>query len=147
MPTEKIYPVPANFAHRAYVNAEQYRALYQRSVADPAAFWAEQAAEFVTWYRRWDRVEEWDYSTAKIRWFEGARLNVAYNCLDRHLDARANQIAILWEGDDPKESRHLTYRDLYDSVCRCANALKARGVKRGDRVAIYMPMIPETAIA
>ncbi len=147
MPTEKIYPVPANFAHRAYVNAEQYRALYQRSVADPAAFWAEQAAEFVTWYRRWDRVEDWDYGAAKIRWFEGAALNVAYNCLDRHLDARANQVAILWEGDDPEESRHITYRELYESVCHCANALKARGIRRGDRVAIYMPMIPETAIA
>ncbi len=147
MPESKVYPVPAAVARRTYIDEQRYRAMYERSIADPAGFWAEQARAFVTWFKPWERVERWDYGDATIRWFEGARLNVAYNCLDRHLQERAEQTAILWEGDDPEEQRRLSYRELHQAVCRCANALRAHGVGRGDRVAIYLPMIPEAAIA
>ncbi len=147
MPQDKSYEVPTEIAARAHIDAERYHALYQRSVQDPPGFWAEQAERFVTWSRRWDRVESWDYRSATIKYYEGGRLNVAYNCLDRHLAARAGQTALLWEGDDPAESRHISYRELYESVCRLANALKSHGVRKGDRVAIYMPMVPEAVVA
>ncbi len=147
MSNEKIYPVQADMAARAHLNESQYRTWYAESLENPDAFWARQAKEFVSWSRTWDRVSNWDFHTADIRWFEGAKLNVCYNCVDRHLSARADQVAILWEGDDPKEDRKVTYRDLHEAVCRFANALLARGVEKGDRVSIYMPMIPEAAIA
>ena len=145
----KVYPVPAEFARRAHIDEEKYRALYARSLADPDGFWAEQAQEFVTWFKPWKKVSDWSFDTRNlyIKWFEGARLNVAYNCLDRHLEQRGDQVAILWEGDDPKEDRKIPYRELHAEVCRFANVLKGRGVKKGDRVCIYMPMIPETAVA
>jgi acetyl-CoA synthetase len=144
---EKLYEVPVAIAKAAHIDEAHYQAMYTRSLADPEGFWAEQAERFVTWFKRWDRVLEWDYHTALIRWFEGGQLNVAYNCLDRHLASRGEQVAILWEGDDPAVSNKLTYRELYQAVCRCANVLKEYGVKKGDRVAIYMPMIPETVVA
>ncbi|MGH8584408.1 MAG: AMP-binding protein, partial [Gammaproteobacteria bacterium] len=147
MPPDKRYEVPAAIAAQAYIDAERYQALYERSIHDPPGFWAEQAERFVTWSRRWDRVESWDYHSATIKYYEGGRLNVAYNCLDRHLAARATQTALLWEGDDPAESRRYSYRELYESVCRLANALKSRGVHKGDRVAVYMPMVPEAVVA
>jgi len=149
MSEEKVYPVPAEFARRAHIDEKKYRALYARSLADPDGFWAEQAQEFVTWFKPWKKVSDWSFDTRNlyIKWFEGARLNVAYNCLDRHLEQRGDQVAILWEGDDPKEDRKITYRELHAEVCRFANVLKGRGVKKGDRVCIYMPMIPETAVA
>ncbi|OGI45054.1 MAG: acetate--CoA ligase [Candidatus Muproteobacteria bacterium RBG_16_65_31] len=149
MSEAKVYPVPAEFARRAHIDEEKYRALYARSLADPDGFWAEQAQEFVTWFKPWKKVSDWSFDTRNlyIKWFEGARLNVAYNCLDRHLEQRGDQVAILWEGDDPKEDRKITYRELHAEVCRFANVLKGRGVKKGDRVCIYMPMIPETAVA
>jgi acetyl-CoA synthetase len=121
--------------------------MYRRSLERPDEFWAEQAEEFVHWTRRWDRVQDWNFTDAKIRWFDGGRLNVSANCLDRHLSARGEQAAILWEGDKPGEQRALTYRELFESVCRFANVLKSRGVKKGDRVSIYLPMIPEAAVA
>ena len=141
------HPVPPAFAAEAWIDEAQYRALYQRSVQEPDAFWAEQAERFVTWSRRWDRVSDCDLATARIRWFEGGQLNAAHNCVDRHLATRGDQVAILWEGDDPAESRALTYRELHAQVCRFANALKARGVRKGDRVCIYLPMVPEAAVA
>jgi acetyl-CoA synthetase len=144
---EKVYEIPVAIAKAAHIDEAHYQAMYARSLADPESFWAEQAERFVTWFKRWDRVLEWDYHTALIRWFEGGQLNVAYNCLDRHLANRGEQVAILWEGDDPAVSNKLTYRELYQAVCRCANVLKGYGVKKGDRVAIYMPMIPETVVA
>ncbi len=142
-----IYPPPPQIAAAAHIGADTYAELYARSIADPDAFWAEQAEKFVTWSRKWDTVQEWDYDTARIRWFDGGKLNVAYNCLDRHLDTRAEQVAIIWEGDDPGVDTQITYRQLHEQVCRFANALKTRGVQKGDRVSIYMPMVPEAAVA
>ncbi len=147
MPNDKIYPIAPAAAARTHIDEARYRAMYARSVADPAGFWADQAAEFVTWYRRWDAVENSDFNAVDIRWFEGAKLNVCYNCVDRHVAARGDQTAILWEGDGPAEQRRVTYRELLDAVSRFANALLARGVRKGDRVSIYMPMIPEAAVA
>jgi acetyl-CoA synthetase len=144
----KVHEVPGDLAKTAHVNALQYQEMYQRSVQDPEGFWAEQAEQYVTWFRKWDKVMDWSFSgDVHIRWFEGGKLNVSYNCLDRHLDTRGDQPAIIWEGDDPSEDRTITYRELHDEVCRFSNVLKSRGVKKGDRVSIYMPMIPEAAVA
>ena len=121
--------------------------MYQQSIADPDSFWADQAEKFVSWFSPWHTVSNWDYHTGEIRWFEGATLNVSYNCIDRHLETRADQVAIIWEGDDPTDDKKLTYRQLHDQVCRFSNVLKDRGVSKGDCVSIYMPMIPEAAVA
>jgi acetyl-CoA synthetase len=147
MTVEAVYPVKADALARTYIDSARYEELYRQSLHEPDAFWAAQAEQFVTWDRRWDRVSNCDFNEVDIRWFEGARLNVAYNCVDRHLATHADRIAILWEGDSPDEHREVSYRELHDSVCRFANALKARGVQPGDRVSIYMPMIPEAAVA
>jgi acetyl-CoA synthetase len=145
----KIYEGPADIAARAHIDDERYRAMYQRSVDDPEGFWAEYADEFVTWFKKWDRVMDYSYDADNlyIRWFEGGKLNVSYNCLDRHLDTRGDQTAIIWEGDNPAEDKHITYRELHREVCKLANAMKARGVQKGDRVCIYLPMIPEATVA
>ena len=149
MAHEKVYDVPADFARRAHIDERRYREMYERSLRDPEGFWAEQAKEFLTWFKPWNKVSDWSYDAKNlyIRWFEGGKLNASYNCLDRHLEKRGDQIAILWEGDDPREDRKITYRELHREVCKLANVLKGRGVKKGDRVCIYMPMIPETAAA
>ena len=147
MSEQKIYDVPAAVAAHAHLNDAQYQELYQRSISDPEAFWAEQAEEFVTWFKPWNKVSDWDFHKAHIRWFEGAKLNASYNCLDRHVEQRGDQVAIIWEGDDPTVDKKITYRELRELVAKFANALKARGVKKGDRVSIYLPMIPEAAIA
>ncbi|MDY6993843.1 MAG: acetate--CoA ligase [Pseudomonadota bacterium] len=143
----KVYEVLPEIAAKAHITEEKYQAMYAQSVSDPDGFWAKQARSFITWFKEWDSVQDWNYHEGKIRWFEGAQLNVAYNCVDRHLETRGDQVAIIWEGDDPKVDKQITYRQLYDQVCRCANVLKARGVKKGDRVCIYLPMIPEAAVA
>ena len=147
MSEDRTYPVPTELADSATVNEAKYNEMYQRSVDDSDAFWAEQAEEMIDWFKPWDTVQEWDYHKAEIKWFDGAKLNVSYNCLDRHLETRADQTAIIWEGDDPEESKHISYRELHDEVCRFSNALKGIGVKKGDRVCIYMPMVPEAAVA
>jgi len=147
MSEAKLYDVPAEIAKQAHIDADQYQAMYQRSVDDPEGFWAEQAESFLTWFKPWDKVLEWDFHKADIRWFDGGKLNVAYNCLDRHLETRGDQVAFIWEGDDPKVDKKITYREAHAEVCKLANVLKARGVKKGDRVCIYMPMIPEAAYA
>ena len=147
MSEEKIYPVPESFAARAHIDAALYQEMYKHSVDDPEGFWAEQAEKFVSWYKPWNKVLEWDFSEGKISWFEGAELNVCYNCVDRHLESRGDQVAIIWEGDDPNEDKKITYRELHREVCSFANVLKARGVQKGDRVCIYLPMIPEAAYA
>ncbi|MFO1434764.1 MAG: acetate--CoA ligase [Candidatus Competibacteraceae bacterium] len=147
MSEAKVYPVPAEFAKTAWINDEQYKEMYARSIADPEGFWSEQAEKFVTWFKPWSKALEWDFTKGHIRWFEGAKLNVSYNCLDRHLDTRGDQVAIIWEGDSPADDRKITYKELHQQVCRFANALKAQGVKKGDRVSIYLPMIPEIAVA
>jgi acetyl-CoA synthetase len=147
MSQEKVYPVSATLAANAHINSDSYQEMYQRSVDDPEAFWAEQAEQFVSWYKPWDKVLEWDFHQGSIRWFEGAELNVSYNCVDRHLETRGDQTAIIWEGDNPDEDKKISYRELHREVCTFANVLKARGVKKGDRVCIYMPMVPEAAYA
>ena len=141
------YPVPRALAATAHIGAQQYAGMYERSINEPEAFWAEQAEQFVSWFRKWDKVQEWDYETVDIKWFSGATLNVSYNCLDRHLATRGDDTAIIWEGDDPGVDKTITYRELHREVCRFANVLKARGVRKGERVSIYMPMIPEAAVA
>jgi len=147
--SDKIYAVPDAFAARSNVTQQQYQEMYQRSVDDPDGFWAEQAEQYLSWDKKWDTVSNWSYdqNNLHIKWFEGGKLNVSYNCIDRHLATRANQTAIIWEGDDPNDSKHITYQQLHEEVCKLANVLKSRGVKKGDRVCIYMPMIPEAAYA
>ena len=143
----KVYPVPAETASHAWIDEEKYQAMYQRSVSDSDGFWAEQANEFLDWFQPWDKVSDWDFNKGHIRWFEGGKLNVSHNCLDRHLATRGDQVAIIWEGDNPAEDRKITYKELHEQVCRFSNALKNLGVKKGDRVCIYLPMIPEVAVA
>ncbi len=149
MSDTKIYEVPADIAAKAHIDEERYRSMYQRSVDDPEGFWAEYADEFVTWFKKWDRVMDYSYDAddLHVRWFEGGKLNVSYNCLDRHLESRGEQTAIIWESDNPDEDKHISYRALHTEVCKLANAMKARGVQKGDRVCIYLPMIPEAAVA
>ncbi len=147
MSEEALYKVPPEFAKKAHIDAEKYEQMYRRSIDDPEGFWAEQAEEFLSWFEPWDKVLEWSFDEPEIKWFQGGKLNVAYNCLDRHLATRGEQTAIIWEGDDPNEDRKLSYRELHEEVCKCANVLKSRGVGKGDRVCIYMPMVPEAAVA
>ncbi len=143
----QVYPVNAFMHERAFINNDQYLAMYQRSVEDPDAFWAEQADKFLTWDAHWSEVSNANLETGHVSWFTGGKLNVSVNCIDRHLPERADQTAIIWEGDDPGESTHITYQALSDAVGQLANGLRARGVSKGDRVCIYMPMIPEAAYA
>ena len=141
------YPVNPFMAKRAFLNDDQYQAMYARSIQDPEGFWSEQADIFLDWEQRWQSVFEADLPNGQVRWFDGAVLNASYNCIDRHLANRADQTAIIWEGDDPGDDARVTYQELHDAVCRLANGLRSRGVARGDRVCIYMPMIPEAAYA
>ena len=147
--SDKRYPVPSDFAAKTILNAADYDTMYKKSIEDPEAFWAEQAETLLSWNKKWDTVSDWSYQQKDLhlKWFEGASLNVSYNCIDRHLETRADQTAIIWEGDDPNDSINITYRELHTQVCKLANVLKQRGVKKGDRVCIYMPMIPEAAYA
>ena len=140
-------PAPATFAFAQHINRTRYDAMYRQSIAQPDIFWAERAREFLDFERLWDYVSDCDMTKGQARWFEGAQLNVSVNCIDRHLATRGDQTALIWEGDNPAEAKHISYHDLHRCVCQLANALKARGVKRGDRVCIYMPMIPEAAYA
>ncbi|MGE5774305.1 MAG: acetate--CoA ligase [Hyphomicrobiales bacterium] len=146
--SEKIYDVPADWRKRAYIDDAKYQEMYARSIKDPNGFWAEQAKR-VDWIKPFSKVKNTSYDShnVSIKWFEDGTLNVAYNCVDRHLAKRGDQTAIIWEGDDPKNDKKLTYKQLHAEVCRFANVLKARGVKKGDRVTIYLPMITETAVA
>lgn len=144
---EKLYPVPPAFAERAHINKARYDELYQQSIESPDTFWSEQAQQFLDWEQPWQRVHYADFAKGEVRWFEGGKLNVTTNCIDRHLPQRAQQTAIIWEGDDPAEDSRISYQELYTAVCRLANVLKERGVKKGDSVCIYMPMIPEAAYA
>ncbi len=141
------YPVPPDFAAQALLDAAGYEELYTRSVSDPDAFWAEQAQRFVHWFEPWTQVRDEDLTKGEVRWFAGGKTNASYNCIDRHLAQRGDQTAIIWEGDEPDDARHVTYRELHEEVCRLANVLKVRGVRKGDRVCIYMPMVPAAAAA
>jgi acetyl-CoA synthetase len=145
--TDKIYDVPANWKKRAFIDDAKYTEMYARSIKDPNGFWGEQARR-LDWIKKPSKVKNTSYTgDVSIKWFEDGTLNASYNCIDRHLAKRSDQTAIIWEGDDPKDDKKITYKQLHADVCKFANVLKARGVKKGDRVTIYMPMIPEAAIS
>jgi acetyl-CoA synthetase len=146
--SEQVYEVPAEWANRAYVDNAKYLAMYERSIKDPGGFWGEEGKR-IDWFTPYTKVKDtsFDPHNVSIKWFEDGVTNVAHNCIDRHLATRGDQVAIIWEGDDPRADRKITYRELADEVGRFANVLKARGVKKGDRITIYLPMIPEAAFA
>ncbi|MCK4717228.1 MAG: AMP-binding protein, partial [Thermoplasmata archaeon] len=142
------YVPPVALSEKAYVkDMEQYKEMYKRSIEDREGFWSEKAEEFLTWNQKWDKVVEDDFVNGKIEWFKNGKLNASYNCLDRHLETRGDQPAIIWEGNEPTEDRTYTYKQVYDEVNHLANVLKKHGVKKGDRVTLYMPMVPELAFA
>ncbi|MBQ8104936.1 MAG: AMP-binding protein, partial [Afipia sp.] len=147
--SDKIYDVSAEWAKRAFIDDAKYREMYARSVKDPNGFWADEASRRLDWIEPFTKVENVSFAPGNIsiKWFEDGVLNAAYNCIDRHLETRGDQTAIIWEGDDPSESKKITYRELHDEVCKMANILRLRNVKKGDRVTIYLPMIPEAAYA
>ena len=148
MSDSKVYDVLPHAAQRALIDEATYQAMYKHSIEDPEGFWTDMANEHVHWFRKWDKVADWTFDgDVGIRWFDGAKVNVAYNCLDRHLEERGDKPAILWEGDQPGEERRITFRELHAKVCRFANVLKSKGVRKGDRVCVYMPMVPEAAVA
>jgi acetyl-CoA synthetase len=148
---KEIYPVPESFRKKAYVNSrEQYDKMWKESVDDPNKFWGKIAEEYIDWFQKWDKVMDCKYGTSAkdlwVKWFVNAKVNVSYNCLDRHLAKRGDQVAIIWEGNEPTESKKITYKQLHEQVCKFANVLKKNGVKKGDVVTFYLPMIPELAI-
>src|SRR5690554_1553754 len=147
MSEQHLYPVPEALKASTAIDLASYQKLYQQSVDDPDSFWAEQAETFLTWQKKWHTVCEADMHQGEVAWFLGGKLNVSVNCIDRHLDTRADQVAIIWEGDDPAEDQSITYRELSLEVNRLANLLRARGVKKGDRVCLYLPMVPEACYA
>ena len=142
-----IYPVEGGIRDRCHIDNARYLEMYEQSIADPASFWSDRAREFVDWYSEWTEVSSHDFPNGRVSWFKDATLNACANCIDRHLPRRASQPAIIWEGDDPGSATSITYQELSDAVCQLANALTSRGVGKGDRVCIYMPMIPEAAYA
>lgn len=144
---QKFYPITEQAKANTFLDEQQYLDLYQQSIASPDQFWGEQATQFIDWYKPFDSVSKVDFKTPDIKWFQGGQLNVSYNCIDRHLPKRAQQTAIIFEGDEPTDSREITYQELHLQVCKFANVLKQRGVKKGDRVCLYMPMIPEVGYA
>ncbi len=147
MSEPSVYPVPAAFAVDAHITRDKYDAMYKRSVTEPEAFWAEQAHQFLDWHTPFTQVRDYDFHSGTATWFADGELNVSVNCIDRHLATRGEQTAIIWEGDDPTDHTTISYNELYSEVCKLANVLRARGVKKGDRVCIYMPMIVESAYA
>ena len=148
MTDEQLFPVPTETARAALVDDAQYQAMYAASLADPEAFWAEHGKR-IDWIKPYSQIKDVSYAAddLHIKWYYDGTLNVAANCLDRHLATRGDQTAIIWEGDDPADDKHITYRELHAEVCRLANALKGLGAKKGDRITIYMPMIPEATVA
>lgn len=145
---KEIYPPPKDFKKRAHIKSlKAYREIYRRSVDDPEGFWSERAQE-LSWFKKWNKVLDYDFHDARVRWFEGGKINVSLNCLDRHLDSwRKNKAALIWVGEKIGEDRIYTYQLLHQEVCRFANVLRQKGIRKGDRVAIYLPMIPELPIA
>jgi len=147
MSDSPTHPIPQKWSDSAWIDEATYKAMYRQSVDNPKQFWGDQAAQFLTWEKPWETVCRSDIEQGQAAWFEGGKLNVAVNCIDRHLVDRADQTAIIWEGDDPSEHAHISYAQLHEQVSRLGNVLRQRGVKKGDRVCIYMPMIPEAAYA
>ena len=145
---DPVYDVPAAVRGQTEIDDETYLRMYDRSIRDPEGFWAEQAEAQVDWFEKWDTVLEWDFHTANVKWFAGGKLNVSYNCLDRHVQAgEGDRTALIWQGNNREEHKTFTYAELLEQVCRCANALRALGVEQGDRVCIYMQMVPELPAA
>ena len=147
MADERVVAVKPHIAATTHMDDETYQAMYAESISSPETFWAKQAEKYVTWFKGWKRVSHVDFGSGDIRWFEGGKLNASYNCLDRHLESKGDDTAIIWEGDEPGDERLISYRELHSEVSRFGNLLKSRGVNKGDRVAIYMPMVPEAAVA
>lgn len=143
-----IFPVNAQLANQAHINDEQYRELYQQSIINPEGFWREQG-KILDWITPYSKVKNTSYDPGhvSIKWFEDGELNVSANCIDRHLPTKGDQVAIIWEGDDPNDHAHITYNELHQQVCQFANALKSQGVRKGDVVCLYMPMVAEAAVA
>ena len=146
--SSEVHKVPEAFAKNALIDDARYQAMYAQSVENPEAFWSEQGKR-LDWITPYSKVKNttYEYPNVSIKWYEDGQLNVSANCIDRHLDTRGDQVAIIWEGDDPSVDKKITYRQLHEQVCRLANAFKAQGISKGDRVVIYMPMIPEAAYA
>ena len=147
MSAHKIYPVRDNISNTALINKDSYLEMYEASISEPDKFWAEQAEKFLTWDASWSEICSENFLTGDAKWFLDGKLNVSTNCIDRHLTHDREKIAIIWEGDSPEDSKHISYEELYSEVCKLGNLLRARGVKKGDRVCIYMPMVPEAAYA
>ncbi len=145
MAETKTYPVMHN--KNAYITEANYSELYARSINDRDNFWGEQAEKYITWFQKWNQVMTGDFENFNVEWFVNGKLNACYNCIDRHLAKKANQIALIWQGDDPKESLTFTFAELHEKICRLANVLKKEGIKKGDRICLYLPMIPESLIA
>jgi acetyl-CoA synthetase len=148
---DQKFPPPSSISEKSWIKShDDYLKMYQQSIDDPEAFWGKVSENF-HWFKKWDRVCSYNYNIKEgpidIKWFEGAKTNIVYNCLDRHLETRGDQVAIIWEGNEPGEDRRITYKELYEQVCQFANVLKTQGVKKGDRVSIYLPMIPELAVS
>ena len=147
MEETRVFEPSDEIKKKAYIKSlDEYRALYKKSIDDPEGFWGEQANQ-LDWYKKWDKVQEWDFNKPEIKWFSGGKLNVSYNCLDRHLSTKGNKAALIWQGEPLEENKVYTYQQLHYHVCKFANVLKKHGVKKGDRVSIYLPMIPELPIA
>ncbi|TVP90207.1 MAG: acetate--CoA ligase [Pseudomonadaceae bacterium] len=144
---KELHPVTEQVRQSAHLDEAGYQAMYRASIEQPDTFWAEQAKRFLTWEQPWHTVSSCDLSQGQAAWFIGGKLNVSVNCIDRHLASRGQRTAIIWEGDEPTDDAHISYRELHDKVCRLANVLKKRGVSKGDRVCLYMPMVPEAAYA
>ncbi|MDG1474451.1 MAG: AMP-binding protein, partial [Porticoccaceae bacterium] len=143
----EVYPVPENWSETAWINQERYKEMYRQSIENPDFFWGQQASEFLSWDESWNTVSQCDFAEGRAEWFSGGKLNVSVNCIDRHLPLRAHQTAIIWEGDDPSQDKKISYQELYTQVSKMGNLFRKRGVKKGDRVCIYMPMIPEATYA
>ena len=143
----QLYPVSESWAKTAWINKETYQEMYRESIDDSEKFWAKQAVKFLSWESPWHTVCDYDFAKGEAAWFQGGKLNVSVNCIDRHLAERSDQTALIWEGDEPTEDKKITYKELHNNVSRLGNVLRQRGVKKGDRVCIYMPMIPEAAYA
>ena len=147
MNREKVYNVPKDISEHSNVSESEFQVLYKQSIENPEEFWSSQAESYLDWDKKWEEVKNTNIEKGEIAWFSGGKLNASVNCIDRHLPKDKNKIAFIWEGDNPNESKNITYQDLHDEVCKFSNVLKARGVKKGDRVCIYMPMIPEATYA
>ncbi|MBF0517937.1 MAG: AMP-binding protein, partial [Nitrospirae bacterium] len=149
MDEHRLFPPTEEFSKKAHIKSmDEYTKIYQRSITDPEGFWAEMAEKNLHWYKKWDKILDYDFNKPYVKWFEGGKLNASYNCLDRFINTPArNKAAIIWESNDGADHRTYTYQQLYYEVNRFANVLKKHGIKKGDRVTIYLPMLPETVIA